>query len=131
MVFMKCERCGNLITYLYHSGVYPQCCGEPMKMLVPGISDGKAEAHVPVLRLVTGTCKGKSVSRVIVDVGDIAHPMSENHFIQWILLETDQGFKIHNLTPYDEPKAVFELDEETPIAAYAYCNIHGLWRAEI
>lgn len=124
LTFLKCERCGNIITYLQSSGVIPQCCGEPMKQLIPGITDGKVEYHVPSVKT--------SGRDVCVRIGANDHPMSAEHFIQWIILETENGFRVHYLNPSDEPAAEFKLNRgEKPIAVYAYCNLHGLWRTEV
>ena len=132
MTFLKCERCGNIITTLQSSGIIPQCCGEPMKQLLPGITDGKLEKHVPVIKVINAVSDGRKATTVVVEVGTIPHPMSEEHFIQWIILETNLGFRVHYLNEYDQPCAVFPLAEgEKPVAAYEYCNLHGLWRAEI
>ena len=57
--------------------------------------------------------------------------MAEEHSIEWVYLQTDKGGQRKNLTPGQEPKAVFALADEKPVAVYAYCNLHGLWKAEI
>lgn len=124
MKFYVCETCGNIITHLKESGVPIMCCGSKMKELVAGTSDGAAEKHVPVVEVNGNT--------VTVCVGSVAHPMLEEHFIQWIILETKEGFQKKELQPGQEPKAVFALTEsDTPVAAYEYCNLHGLWKKEI
>lgn len=122
MKFFVCDYCGNVIQYVKESGVDVKCCGHKMRELIPGTSDGAAEKHVPVI-----TMDG---NRVIVSVGSIAHPMSEEHYIQWIVLETKKGSQKVELSPTDDPKAEFLLtaDDEV-IAAYEYCNIHGLWKS--
>ena len=132
MIFMKCERCGNIITTLQSSGIIPQCCGEPMKQLLAGITDGSVEKHVPVIKMIRGTRDGSKARAVIVEIGTAPHPMSPEHYVQWIILETNLGFRVHYLNEYDPPKACFPLAEgEEPVAAYEYCNLHGLWRAEM
>lgn len=108
MKFYVCKHCGNIITFEENKGVPVICCGEKMSELVPGSVDAAAEKHVPVIS-VEG-------NKVTVTVGEVAHPMLEEHFIKWIVLETAQ--------------AVFMLtDCDKPVAAYAYCNLHGLWSA--
>ena len=68
---------------------------------------------------------------VKVTVGSVEHPMMENHHIEWILLETSQGFQKKDLDPAGKPEAVFALAEgETAVAAYESCNLHGIWKAE-
>lgn len=120
--FYKCEHCGNIITMIEDKGVPVMCCGQKMTELVPGVSDGAAEKHVPVF-----TVKGNTVSVVI---GEVEHPMIDTHYIEWICLQTTSGNQIKYLKPGEEPKAVFALTEgESVEAVYAYCNLHGLWKA--
>ena len=108
-------------------GVPVVCCGEKMTELKANTSDGAGEKHVPVVQ-VEG-------SKVTVKVGEVTHPMLEEHHIAWIYLETSQGgqgFSVRRLRPGDAPEALFALpDTETAVGAYAYCNLHGLWKAEI
>ncbi len=123
MEFYRCNHCGNVIAYLVNSGVKVQCCGEPMQLLVPNTSDGASEKHVPVIE-VNG-------NKVVVKVGEVAHPMAEDHYIEWIALETKAGNQRHILKPGDKPETVFAIEEgDDVIAAYAYCNKHGLWLKE-
>ena len=123
MMFYRCEHCGNIIDFLDASGVQVVCCGDKMKELIPGTSDGAAEKHVPVI-----TMDG---AKVTVMVGEVAHPMLEEHHIEWIVLETKKGSQRVYLDPKGEPKAEFMLtDGDEVVAAYEYCNIHGLWMAK-
>ena len=121
MKFYVCEHCGNMIQFIKDKGVPVVCCGEKMKELIPGVSDGAAEKHVPAVK-VEG-------NKVIVEVGSVEHPMAEVHYIEWIILETATGFQRKDLTPDDKPEADFAVTEPV-IAAYEYCNLHGLWKAE-
>jgi len=121
--FFLCEHCGNLVVKIHDSGVPVVCCGEPMKELIPGSVDASREKHVPVVTISEDT--------VTVQVGSAPHPMTEQHSIQWIYLQTEHGAQYKCLNPGDEPKAVFALDGDKPLAAYAYCNLHGLWKVEI
>ncbi len=125
MLFYRCKGCGNFVTFLTEkTACTPKCCGETMEELVPNTTDGAAEKHVPVV-----TVDG---AKVTVEVGSAAHPMMDAHYIQFIVLETSQGYQKKDLKPGEEPKAVFALAEgETAVAAYEYCNLHGLWKAEI
>lgn len=121
MKFYICNHCGNIIAYVKDKGVPVVCCGEKMHELIPNTSDGAQEKHLPVL-----TVEG---SRVTVAVGSVAHPMLPEHFIEWIALETKQGNQRKELKPGDAPKAEFLIAEgDEVIAAYAYCNLHGLWK---
>lgn len=121
MKYFVCEHCGNIIEYVKESGVPVMCCGRKMTELVPGTSDGAYEKHVPVV-----TVDG---DKVTVEVGAVEHPMVEAHYIQWIALETTRGSQSVKLEYTDKPKAEFKLAEgEKVVAAYEYCNLHGLWK---
>lgn len=124
MKFFRCEHCGNLVAVLHESGVPMICCGEPMKELVAGATDGALEKHVPVV-----TREGNLVK---VSVGDVLHPMLEEHHIAWVYLETSHGGQFAYPSVGQEPVVTFALaDGEEPVAAYEYCNLHGLWKKEI
>lgn len=124
MKFYFCRHCGNIITHFKDSGVRVVCCGEKMQELVPGTTDGATEKHVPVVKI--------EGNKVTVTVGSVEHPMVEAHFIEWIVLETERGFQKKELKPGEKPEAEFLLAEgEDAVAAYEYCNLHGLWKAEI
>lgn len=124
MKFYVCKHCGNIITYLNNAGVPVSCCGEKMSELIPGTTDAAVEKHVPAVS-VNGNV-------VTVKVGEVEHPMVDVHYIQWIVLETNQGNLIKNLQPNQPPVATFVLaDGEQAIAAYEYCNLHGLWKKDI
>ena len=121
MKFYVCEHCGNIIDFVKESGVPVMCCGQKMTELVPGTSDGAYEKHVPVV-----TIDG---DKVIVEVGSVEHPMVEVHYIQWIAIETTRGSQRVKLQYTDKPIAEFKLaDGEKFVAAYEYCNLHGLWK---
>lgn len=120
--FYRCNHCGNIIAMVHSSGVPVVCCGEPMQELKANTSDGAAEKHVPVI-----STNGNIVT---VKVGSAPHPMTDAHYIEWICLETKQGRQRKSLSPSDEPVAKFALTEgDSVVAAYAYCNLHGLWMA--
>lgn len=121
MKFYHCKTCGNIIVMLEDSGVTPVCCGSNMEELVPLTEDGPKEKHVPVI-----ACKEDGV--VEVTIGEQLHPMTDEHYIKWIVLETDKGKYIKTLKPGADPIVCFKLCEsEIPITAYEYCNIHSLW----
>ena len=123
MKFYLCKHYGNIIAYAKNKGVPVMCCGEKMNELVPGSVDAATEKHVPVIS-VEG-------NKVTVTVGEVEHPMAEEHFIEWIALETQEGNQRKELKPGSKPQAVFMLAEtDKAVAAYAYCNLHGLWKAE-
>lgn len=122
MKIYVCEHCGNMVEMVKDAGVPVMCCGQKMTELVPGTSDGAVEKHVPVV-----TVEG-NVVRVVV--GEVEHPMVDAHFIEWIAIETTSGMQRKTLKPGDAPVAQFVLAEgETVVETYAYCNLHGLWKA--
>ncbi len=121
--FYICEHCGNLVEMINNAGVPLMCCGQKMTLLEPGTVEASAEKHIPEVK-VNG-------NHVEIQVGSVKHPMLEEHYIQWIYLQTDKGSYRKSLAPGDAPAAIFTLNDEKPIAAYAYCNLHGLWKAEI
>lgn len=122
MKFMRCNHCGNIVAMVKESGVPVVCCGDNMTELIPNTTDGASERHVPVCE-INGTI-------VHVKVGDIAHPMDDDHYIQWIAIQTSSGNQRKCLKPNDTPEACFALCEgDEVIAIYEYCNLHGLWVA--
>mgnify|MGYP002580539818 FL=1 len=122
--FLLCRRCGNLIEMINDSGVTPICCGTDMNELTPNSVEAATEKHIPVVEIDGNIAK--------VTVGSTLHPMEEAHYIEWIYLETSIGIKRVKLNPKEEPIASFALlEEETVVAAYAYCNLHGLWIKEL
>ena len=122
MKFFKCNHCGNIVSYVQDNGPKVICCGEEMVELVPKTADSAVEKHVPVVEVEGNLVK--------VIVGSTLHPMAEEHSIQWIALETEQGSQIKYLKPGQEPVAVFALTPgDKVVAAYEYCNLHGLWKA--
>ena len=122
--FFICKHCGNIITMVHNAGVPVVCCGEKMSELVPGSTDAATEKHVPVVE-VNG-------NEVKVKVGSVAHPMEEKHFIQWIYLQTKEGVQSKHLKPHENPETVFALTAgDKAVAAYEYCNLHGLWKKEL
>ena len=124
MKFYVCNHCGNIVQYVKNKGVPVVCCGEKMSELIPGTSDGAVEKHVPEVK-VDG-------NKVTVTVGSVAHPMQDVHYIEWVILETEKGYQKVDLKPEQAPVAEFIVPEgDKPVAAYEYCNLHGLWKAEI
>ncbi len=99
------------------------CCGEKMQPLVPNTSEAAGEKHLPIAEL-----NGDTLS---VNVGEVNHPMLDEHYIEWIYVETEHGGHRRALKPGDAPEHIFKLGCERPIAVYAYCNLHGLWMTEI
>lgn len=122
MKFYRCKKCGQMVAMIKKKGCDVMCCGEPMEEIIPGTSDGATEKHVPVYE-VNG-------NRVTVQVGATLHPMTAEHYIEWIAIETKNGEQRKELAPTDEPKAEFALvDGDEVVAVYAYCNLHSLFKA--
>ena len=123
MKVYKCNQCGNVVSMISASGVPVMCCGKKMEEMVPNTVDASTEKHVPVVEV--------TANKVEVVIGEVQHPMAEEHYIEWIALETEQGMQLKKLNPGEEPTAIFRLNGEKATAVYAYCNLHGLWKTEI
>lgn len=121
--FYICEHCGNIVGMIKDAGVPLMCCGQKMTKLEPGTTEASAEKHIPVV-----TVNGDKVK---VEVGSVSHPMTDEHSIEWVYLQTDRGGQRKCLLSGSEPVVTFSLEDEKPVAVYAYCNLHGLWKADI
>jgi len=121
--FFICEHCGNIVGLVKDAGVPLMCCGQKMKKLEPGTVDASLEKHVPVVSVEGNTVK--------VNIGAVAHPMTEEHSITWVYLQTDRGGQRKCLAPGEAPEVTFALSDEKAVAVYAYCNLHGLWKADV
>ena len=116
----KCDLCGNMIEVLHGGGGELVCCGQPMKLFVENTVDAAKEKHVPMVE--------KEPAGIRVRVGSVAHPMNEEHYIEWIEVITGDKSYLQFLNPGQNPEAQF-CPESAPVTARAYCNLHGLWRA--
>ena len=117
----KCKKCGKMVIQLNKAGCPTMCCGEEMVELKANTTDGATEKHVPAVVREGDTLK--------VTVGSVEHPMLEEHFIQWIAVVEDGGFRLTYLNPGEKPYAEFKgVAEEAEV--YEYCNLHGLWKTE-
>ncbi|MCI8828781.1 MAG: desulfoferrodoxin [Ruminiclostridium sp.] len=120
--FYECEHCGKIVAMVKGSKAPTMCCGKEMKEIIPGTTDAAAEKHIPVY-----TVEGNQVH---VTVGSVEHPMAPEHYIEWVSLQTKSGNQRKALQPGQEPKVCFALcDGDEVEAVYAYCNLHGLWKA--
>lgn len=117
----KCEACGNIVEVLHGGKGELVCCGKSMKLMAENTVDAAKEKHVPVIE--------KSGNSIKVKVGDVAHPMEEKHYIEWIEIIADGKVIRQFLNPGDAPEAVFEISA-TNVTAREYCNLHGQWKAE-
>ena len=121
MKLYKCDICGKIVAMVEESAPETVCCGQDMRELIPNTTDGKQEAHLPVY-----TIEGNTVT---VKVGSKPHPMTAEHHIAWIAIETDQGKQCKSLKPSAEPEAKFALvPYEKVMSVYEYCTLHGLWK---
>jgi len=121
--FFRCALCGQTVSVLKKTGAALHCCGQPMERLVPNTVEASAEKHLPVV--------AQAGNQVTVNVGSAAHPMLEAHSIEWIYLHTAQGGQRRILAAGDAPQAVFCVENDQALEAYAYCNLHGLWKTEV
>lgn len=119
--FFICEHCGNMIAMVKDKCVPVMCCGQKMTELIPGTTDAAVEKHVPAYEVEGNVVK--------VKVGEVAHPMLEEHYIEWVSIQTKQGNQRKALNPGEAPEVCFALcDGDEVEAVYAYCNLHGLWK---
>ena len=121
--FYICEHCGNIVGVIHDAGVPLVCCGKKMTKLEAGVVEASREKHIPVVNVEGNLVK--------VTVGSVLHPMLEEHNISWVYLQTEKGGQRKNLVVGDEPVVTFALSDDKPVAVYAYCNLHGLWKAEL
>jgi superoxide reductase len=121
--FYECSECKSLALKVNDAEGVLSCCGKPMVAVAPNTTDAAQEKHVPAVSLENGTLH--------VEVGSVAHPMDEDHFIQWVYVVTDQGLMARCFTPGQPAVADFELAGQKPISVFEYCNKHGLWKADL
>lgn len=121
--FYTCSMCGNMAALIKDGGGELFCCGEPMLELVANTTDASQEKHVPTVIVDN--------DKVQVTVGSVAHPMTAEHYIEWIFMRTAQGGQRKCLSPDNAPQADFLLSGDKAVAVYAYCNLHGLWKVDL
>ena len=121
--FFICKHCGNMVGLIDNHGVPMVCCGEKMAELIPNTVDASTEKHLPQVEI--------SNDIITVQVGSIPHPMEDAHNIHFIYVETERGGQRKCLKMGEAPKTVFCVCDDKPVAVYAYCNLHGLWKAKI
>lgn len=120
--FYRCNVCGNIFDVVEAGGGKPQCCGQPMEMLVPNSVDAAAEKHVP--------CISRKGMLLEIKVGEVAHPQTKEHHISFIAVAQEMSTFIINLDPEAVPEAIIEFGHGDA-TVYAYCNLHGLWSADL
>ena len=117
----KCMVCGNIVEVLHGGQGELVCCGRPMTKLVAKTADEGKEKHVPVIE--------KTETGIKVKVGSVAHPMEDNHFIEWVEILADGKAYRQFLDPGQAPEAVFAVQAED-VTAREHCNKHGLWEGQ-
>lgn len=121
--FLKCNHCGKIIAIVKESGVPVLCCGEKMNEIIAGSVDASTEKHLPEFKI--------DGNKVIVNVGNVEHPMTNEHLIEWVSIQTKQGNQRKALKAGSKPQVTFAICEDDElVAVYAYCNLHGLWKVE-
>ncbi len=121
MNFYKCEVCGNVIELIDGNEKNIKCCGKNMELLNANTVEASLEKHIPSCNIKDG--------KIEVSVGDVLHPMTQEHYIMFIVLIKGNKIIRYDLKPNDEPKVIFDYEDNYTI--YAYCNLHGLWKKEI
>lgn len=120
--FYICAHCGKIIEVIKETGVPILCCGDTMKELIAGTTEASIEKHIPVYNVENGI--------VSVSVGSVEHPMTPEHYIEWVSIQTNFGTQRKQLKPNQKPETTFALLQGEEIeAVYAYCNLHSLWKA--
>ena len=115
----KCEICGNIVEILHTGATALVCCGQEMKLLVENTTDAATEKHVPVIEKIEGGYK--------ITIGEVEHPMTEDHYIEWIQLLMENEVYTKFLKPGEKPEAVF-MTNAVKVTAREYCNLHGNWK---
>ena len=125
MKFYKCNVCGQIVASVKDTGAPMTCCNEELKVIVPHTVDFEGnEKHIPIIK--------KGNGKVVISVGSIPHPSTEEHFIEWIAIVTNKGNQRKMLKPGDEPKVTFQVaKDEHLLDVYVYCNLHSLWRKHV
>ena len=117
----KCEICGNIVEIVHTGGGSLVCCNEEMKLLEGKTDDSANEKHVPYIQ--------KTMSGILVKIGEKQdHPMTEEHYIEWIQVIADGVAYRKFLKPGDKPEAEFPIKADN-VSAREYCNVHGLWKS--
>lgn len=117
-MFIRCNKCGKVLKVIKNSACDTICCGEPMTKIKANSVDAAAEKHVPNYEI--------NGDKIIVRVN---HVMEEEHFIEWLAMESDDRFEMAFLKPGDTPEAIFNYIPGSTI--YSYCNKHSLWSSKV
>lgn len=118
----RCPICGNIVEVVHASGGTLVCCGKPMELLAANSVEASFEKHVPVIERIE--------DEIVVKVGSVAHPMIEDHYIEWIELLTENKVYRKHLKPGEKPEAHFNVCHSVKeFTAREYCSLHGLWKS--
>jgi superoxide reductase len=121
MKFLKCDICGNVLALTVSGGVKPVCCGKNLRELRANIKDASKEKHLPVCEIEDDIVR--------VRVGSIAHSMTEEHLINWIMVEQSGKTQFYMLEDgASSAEAKFKIEPGVPFDVYCYCNLHDLWK---
>lgn len=118
----KCELCGNMVEMIHAGPGRLVCCNKEMILMTENTVDAAKEKHVPVVE--------KTADGYRVKVGSVAHPMLDEHHIEWIELVADGVAYRKFLKPGDPPEATFCLKAKK-VYAREFCNLHGVWKGEL
>ncbi len=121
--FFRCKHCGNFVGLINNAGVPMICCGKEMDELVPNTVEASNEKHIPKIEV--------KERLVYVEVGSVIHPAEEAHHIEFIYLQTKNGGQRKCIKVGEKPAAIFAVIDDKPLEVFAYCNLHGLWKAEV
>ena len=121
--FFRCAHCGNMVGLIDNNGAPMICCGEKMAELVPNTAEASTEKHIPSVTV--------SGDRIDVQIGSAPHPMEDAHHITFVYVETTRGGQRKTLNANEAPSLAFTLTDDKPVAVFAYCNLHGLWKADV
>lgn len=107
---------------MHDGGPTPVCCGEAMTVLTANTTEAAKEKHLPIIQ--------KNQPKAAIQVGEIEHPMTTEHLIEWIAATDGKTIEIKHLTTSDQPVMQSNFDSSAKLSVYAYCNLHGLWLTE-
>ena len=117
----RCKHCGLQVEVTAASAVdAPVCCGEKMVLQIANTTEAAQEKHIPVVETLD--------NGILVKVGSVAHPMTEEHFIEWIEVINGNYVNRYHLKPGDQPQAAFYVAKSPKLVIRASCNIHGMWQ---
>lgn len=120
--YYKCDTCGRVVAELEGGAGILECCKTPMRKIEPKRDDSKdlKEKHLPTYV--------RKKDKIIVKVGNILHPSTKDHYIEWVSIVTNKGVYVKQLTSKDKPEVTFNVDEDEDIEEISsYCNLHALY----